>query len=50
LISGCLSINDKIIIAGQEGSIVTRIRRILIPDSNQELRVTVKFYSIYSFI
>ena len=32
---------DKIILAGQEAPIVTRIRGLLIPQSNQELRVTV---------
>lgn len=32
---------DKIVIAGQEGAIVTHIRGLLIPESNQEIRVTV---------
>jgi translation initiation factor IF-2 len=41
LVNGCLSVGDKIVIVGQEGSIVTRIREIRIPESNQELRVTV---------
>jgi translation initiation factor IF-2 len=41
LVNGCLSVGDKIVIAGQEGAIVTRIREIRIPESNQELRVTV---------
>ncbi len=41
LVNGCLSVGDKIVIAGQEGPIVTRIRELRIPESNQELRVTV---------
>lgn len=41
LVNGSLSVDDKIIIAGQEGPIVTQIQRLLIPESNQEIRVTV---------
>ena len=41
LVNGCLSVGDTIFVAGQEEPIVTRIREILIPESNQELRVTV---------
>lgn len=41
LVNGCLSVGDKVIIAGQEGPIVTRIRELLIPESNEEIRVTV---------
>ena len=41
LVNGCLSVGDKIVTAGLEGPIVTRIREIRIPDSNEELRVTV---------
>ncbi|CAF3572941.1 unnamed protein product [Rotaria sordida] len=43
LVNGHLSVGDKIIIAGQEGPIVTQIRRLLIPESNQELRVTNQY-------
>jgi hypothetical protein len=32
-------------IAGQETPIVTRIRGLLIPESNQELRVTVNDFN-----
>lgn len=41
LVNGCLSVGDPIFVAGQDGPIMTRIREILIPESNQELRVTV---------
>ncbi len=51
LVNGCLSVGDKIVIAGQEAPIVTRIRELLVPESNQELRVTVNklnsFLNIY---
>ncbi|CAF4241005.1 unnamed protein product [Rotaria socialis] len=43
LVNGCLSVGDKIVIAGQEGPIVTQIRRLLIPASNQELRTTNQY-------
>ncbi|CAF4190844.1 unnamed protein product, partial [Adineta steineri] len=43
LINGCLSVGDKIIVGGQEGPIVTQIRRLLIPESNQELRDTNQY-------
>ncbi|CAF2840318.1 unnamed protein product [Rotaria sp. Silwood2] len=43
LVNGYLSVGDKIVIAGQEGPIVTQIRRLLIPESNQELRVTNQY-------
>ncbi|CAF4714555.1 unnamed protein product, partial [Rotaria socialis] len=43
LVNGCLSVGDKIIIAGQEGPIVTQIRRLLMPASNQELRTTNQY-------
>ena len=46
LVNGCLSVGDRIIIAGQEAPIVTRIRELLIPESNQELRVTVNELNI----
>jgi translation initiation factor IF-2 len=41
LINGSLSIGDKIILPGQEGPIVTQVRRILLPELNQDIRVTV---------
>ncbi|CAF1332081.1 unnamed protein product [Rotaria magnacalcarata] len=43
LVNGYLSVGDKILIAGQEGPIVTQIRRLLIPESNQELRTTNQY-------
>jgi translation initiation factor 5B len=45
LVNGSLSAGDKIIIAGQEGPIVTQIQALLIPESNQELRVTVNHFN-----
>ncbi len=47
LVNGCLSVGDTIVIAGQETPIVTRIRGLLIPESNQELRVTVNRLNEY---
>ena len=41
LVNGSLSAGDKIITAGQEGPVVIRNRRLLIPEPNQELCVTV---------
>lgn len=41
LVNGCLSVGDTIMVAGQDAPIVTRIRELLIPETNQELRVTV---------
>jgi translation initiation factor 5B len=45
LVNGSLSAGDKIIIAGQEGPIVTQIQALLIPESNQEFRVTVNHFN-----
>lgn len=41
LVNGCLSVGDMIMVAGSDAPVVTRIRELLIPETNQELRVTV---------
>lgn len=45
LINGRLSIGDSVLVATQEGPLVTQIRSLLIPGANEELRVTVSFVS-----
>ncbi|CAF3906438.1 unnamed protein product [Rotaria sp. Silwood2] len=39
LVNGHLRVGDTIIVAGQEGPIVTQIRGLLMPEPNRELRV-----------
>jgi translation initiation factor 5B len=39
LVNGKLKVSDTIVIAGQEGPIVTQIRGLLLPQPNRELRV-----------
>ncbi|UJR23336.1 hypothetical protein I4U23_026350 [Adineta vaga] len=43
LIDGCLCRGDKIIIAGQEGPITTQIRVLLVPELNQDIRMTTQY-------
>jgi translation initiation factor 5B len=50
LVNGQLHVGDKIVIAGQEGPIVTQIRGLLMPESNQELRITVNHAVRYIFV
>lgn len=49
LINGRLSIGDSVLVATQEGPLVTRIRSLLIPEANEELRVTVSLLSYWNF-
>ncbi|CAF5221221.1 unnamed protein product, partial [Rotaria magnacalcarata] len=39
LVNGHLRVGDTIIVAGQEGPIVTQVRGLLMPEPNRELRV-----------
>ena len=41
LVNGSLSVGDNILVATQEGSLVTQIRSLWIPAANEEQRVTV---------
>ena len=41
LVNGHLHVGDTIIVAGQEGPIVTQVRGLLMPEPNRELRVRV---------
>jgi translation initiation factor IF-2 len=41
LVNGHLRVGDTIVVAGQEGSIVTQVRGLLMPEPNKELRVRV---------
>lgn len=45
--SGKLKVSDKIVLAGQDGAIVTEIRSILLPEPNKEFRVK-NIFSNYS--
>lgn len=45
LVNGHLRVGDTIIVAGQEGPIVTQIRGLLMPEPNRELRVRVSYCS-----
>ena len=47
LVNGHISEGDTIIVAGQEGPIVTQIRALLMPQPLRELRVKVKQVYIY---
>jgi translation initiation factor 5B len=49
LVNGHLRVSDTIIVAGQEGPIVTQVRGLLMPEPNRELRVRVNYsYKINS--
>jgi translation initiation factor 5B len=41
LVNGRLRVSDTIIVAGQEGPIITQVRGLLMPEPNKELRVRV---------
>ena len=50
LVNGHLRIGDTIIVAGQEGPIVTQVRGLLMPEPNKELRVRVSDLSTPLFV
>lgn len=46
LVNGCISESDTIVVAGQEGPVVTQVRGLLMPQPLRELRVKVSIYLI----
>lgn len=51
LVNGCVHEGDTIIVAGQEGPIVTQIRALLMPQPLRELRVKViALFFVYSSV
>jgi translation initiation factor 5B len=49
LVNGRLHVGDSIIVAGQEGPIVTQVRGLLMPEPNKELRVRVSCLTRFRF-
>ncbi|CAF0917376.1 unnamed protein product [Adineta ricciae] len=48
LVNGHLHVGDTIIVAGQEGPIVTQVRGLLMPEPNRELRVRNQYQNYKS--
>lgn len=47
LVNGSIREGDTIVVAGQEGPIVTQIRALLMPQPLRELRVKVMYYVMF---